>query len=82
LPVFESFDALHAVVPAKHRRELTEGAAFKHVLTHKDLHLHPVTLMLPRHVKLDTSLGQGQWFAPSDWPTLGLPAPVRQLLLR
>jgi A/G-specific adenine glycosylase len=82
LPVFESFDALQAVLPAKHRSELTESAAFKHVLTHKDLHLHPVTLPLPRPTKLDTWLGQGQWFAPSDWPTLGLPAPVRQLLLR
>ena len=82
LPVFESFDALQAVVPAKHRRDLSEGTVFKHVLTHKDLHVHPVTLCLPSTAKLSPSLGEGQWVAASDWSNLGLPAPVRKLLMR
>ena len=53
------------------------SAAFLHVLTHKDLHLHPVdwtardgALLSPR----------GAWFAEDAWPALGLPAPVRKLL--
>ena len=82
LPVFESFQVLLAVLPAKHRTRLQEGAVFKHVLTHKDLHLHPVTLHLPHTVKLGTAMGDGQWVAAADWTGLGLPAPVRKLLTR
>ena len=80
LPVFESFDALLATLPAKHRTQLHEGAVFKHVLTHKDLHLHPVELTLSSPVKLGAAMGAGQWVAKADWPTLGLPAPIRKLL--
>ena len=80
LPVFESFEALQAALPVKYRAQLQEGGAFKHVLTHKDLHLHPVQLMLPSPAKLGASLGEGQWVAQADWPALGLPAPVRKLL--
>jgi A/G-specific adenine glycosylase len=48
-----------------------------HVLTHKDLHLHPVVAQLS-----GTALRgrEGAWFASSDWPKLGLPAPIRRLL--
>ena len=80
LPVFESFEALQAALPVKYRTQLQEGGVFKHVLTHKDLHLHPVQLMLPNPAKLGASLGEGQWVAQADWPALGLPAPVRKLL--
>jgi A/G-specific adenine glycosylase len=82
LPLFESFDAVLAAVPAKYHPQLQEGAAFKHVLTHKDLHLHPVQLSLPRSVKLGTAVDVGQWVAKADWPVLGLPAPIRKLLER
>jgi A/G-specific adenine glycosylase len=82
LPVFESFDALLAALPAKYHAELQEGAAFKHVLTHKDLHLHPVELTLSGNVKLGAAMGEGQWVAGTDWPALGLPAPIRKLLTR
>jgi A/G-specific adenine glycosylase len=80
LPVFESFDALLAVLPAKCRTQLHEGAVFKHVLTHKDLHLHPVQLNLPSAVKLGAAMGEGRWVLQADWPALGLPAPIRKLL--
>jgi A/G-specific adenine glycosylase len=80
LPVFESFDALLAALPVKYHAQLHEGVAFKHVLTHKDLHVHPVQLALPRAVALGAVLTQGQWVAQADWPALGLPAPVRKLL--
>ena len=82
LPVFQSFDALLAALSAKYHAQLQEGAAFKHVLTHKDLHLHPVQLTLASAAKLGTSLNAGQWVAEADWPALGLPAPVRKLLER
>jgi A/G-specific adenine glycosylase len=82
LPVFESFDALLAALPAKHHAQLHESAVFKHVLTHKDLHLHPVELTLPSPVKPGAAIGEGQWVANTDWPALGLPAPIRKLLTR
>jgi A/G-specific adenine glycosylase len=80
LPVFESFDALLAALPAKYRTHLHEGTVFKHVLTHKDFHLHPVQLNLPIAVKLGAAMGEGQWVLQADWPALGLPAPIRKLL--
>ena len=82
LPVFESFDALLAVLPAKYHAQLEEGAVLKHVLTHKDLHLHPVQLLLPSPVTLGAAMGDGQWVTQADWPALGLPAPIRKLLAR
>lgn len=50
---------------------------FLHVLTHRDLHLHPhlVTGRLP-----DRPSEDGAWFGAADWPSLGLPAPIRKLL--
>jgi A/G-specific adenine glycosylase len=80
LPVFESFEALMAAMPAKHHAQLQEGSVFKHVLTHKDLHLHPVQINLPKVVKLGSAMGNGQWVTKADWPSLGLPAPIRKLL--
>jgi A/G-specific adenine glycosylase len=78
--VFESFDTLLAALPAKHHAQLHEGAVFKHVLTHKDLHLHPVDLTLASAEKLGAAMGEGQWVAEANWPALGLPAPIRKLL--
>ena len=80
LPVFENFEALQAALPTKYHAQLQEGGVFKHVLTHKDFHLHPVRLTLPNAAKSGAALGKGQWVAAADWPTLGLPAPVRKLL--
>ncbi|GAB3770857.1 A/G-specific adenine glycosylase [Ramlibacter monticola] len=76
LPVFASRDALEQALPAAARRRLREVAPFVHVLTHKDLHLHPVQAKLPA----DWSPGGGAWFAAGEWPALGLPAPVRRFL--
>ena len=76
LPMFGSLDQLHQAVPARLLGALQEEGVFKHVLTHKDLHLHPVRLTLTAA----RSMGLGQWLAADVWPTLGLPAPVRKLL--
>ena len=76
LPVFESRAALEAVLPAAHRT-LVDGAPFLHVLTHKDLHLHPVTVYSPDGMP---PRGEGRWADAQQWPEFGLPAPVRKLL--
>ncbi len=74
LPVFDSHEALRAAVPA--RMGLEDGTPFLHVLTHKDLHLHPVAAAFNR----GSPSGPGAWFGAGQWPALGLPAPVRKLL--
>ena len=76
LPVFDNFASLQSAVPKQYQTKLMEGNTFKHVLTHKELHIHPVFVTLPQSVLL----GAGQWVKASDWPALGLPAPVRKLL--
>jgi len=76
LPVFGSRDALADALPLPVRAKLRDAPAFLHVLTHKDLHLHPVQADLPGSWQgMD-----GGWFGPQAWPQLGLPAPVRKLL--
>jgi A/G-specific adenine glycosylase len=74
LPAFESRDALQGALPAGVEAE--DGATFTHVLTHKDLHLHPVQVRLTRKQKV----GEGGWFEAQEWPELGLPSPIRKLL--
>jgi A/G-specific adenine glycosylase len=76
-PVFESREALAAALPADTHGTLREETPFVHVLTHKDLHLHPVSASLPKAVLAGAT---GSWFGQSEWPSLGLPAPVRKLL--
>jgi A/G-specific adenine glycosylase len=77
LPVFDSFEALSAAVSTSDVSHLQDGEVFKHVLTHKDLHIHPVRLSVK--TKSDIKVA-GQWFAAIEWPKLGLPAPIRKLL--
>jgi A/G-specific adenine glycosylase len=76
LPVFDSRDAVDAFLPATARRRARDAEPFVHVLTHKDLHLHPVEAVLPP----SWSAAEGAWFGRQQWPALGLPAPVRRLL--
>jgi A/G-specific adenine glycosylase len=76
-PVFETREALAAALPAHAQRALREATPFVHVLTHKDLHLHPVMAALQKSAPRTSA---GSWFGPSEWPSLGLPAPVRKLL--
>lgn len=77
-PVFETREALGAALPASARERLSDGTPFVHVLTHKDLHLHPVVGELPDHAGIGAD---GAWFARDQWEGLGLPAPVRKLLI-
>ena len=75
--LFDSREALEAVVPKPYRAALQDQTVFTHVLTHKDLHLHPVKVTLSASVFEGM---EGQWFTAEQWPTLGLPAPIRKLL--
>ncbi|WP_437437576.1 A/G-specific adenine glycosylase [Variovorax paradoxus] len=75
LPVFDSRDDLLAALPPAAQRGTQDMPAFVHVLTHKDLHLHPVL------IEGAQPLGEGaRWVDAHEWSRLGLPAPVRKLL--
>ncbi len=79
LPVFESREALQAKLPPRFQARLRDAPPFTHVLTHKDLHLHPVAAQLP----VSALAGfEGAWVAADRWAALGLPAPIRTLLSR
>jgi len=82
LPIFDSFEALQQVLPKPANAELEEGAPVKHVLTHKDMHLHPVKCVVSEGRAWRPTLGEGRWVDAKSWPDLGLPAPIRKLLLQ
>jgi A/G-specific adenine glycosylase len=73
LPVFESEADLLAALPMDATVEMRP--VFTHVLTHKDLHLHPARVCLGRSSPAGV---EGEWV--SDWAGRGLPAPMRRLL--
>jgi A/G-specific adenine glycosylase len=75
--LFDSLESLQAALPECAREKLTELTPFKHVLTHKDLYLHPVQVVLPRASRWRET---GAWFAQDQWAVLGMPAPVAKLL--
>lgn len=77
LPVFESEQDLLAAGGQGQKVEYI--ASWKHVLTHRDLYLHPVKLTTK--FAAPTPACEGQWVDACDWPDLGLPAPVRTLLV-
>jgi A/G-specific adenine glycosylase len=77
LPLFDDATALRQALGPMLGASMTALPAFKHVLTHKDLHLHPVQVAWSGGEKV---LDEGGWFEPDQWPSLGLPAPIRKLL--
>ncbi|BEP60266.1 A/G-specific adenine glycosylase [Variovorax sp. V213] len=77
LPVFESREELLAALPSSEQRHAQDLQPFVHVLTHKDLHLHPVLLRSGGQLQGDAA----RWVDAEEWGRLGLPAPVRKLLL-
>ena len=78
-PWFDNREALQAAVPARYRSALHDAPPFTHVLTHKDLQLHPVQVQLRSSAM---ARSQGAWMSADEWPRLGLPAPVRKLLVQ
>ena len=82
MPLFDSHESLELAVPVKYRVRLEAAEVFLHVLTHKDLHLHPVRVTVPQSVFSNPAgtPGEGAWFNADQWPAVGLPAPIRKLL--
>jgi A/G-specific adenine glycosylase len=76
-PLYADRAALVADVPPEMRSKLTDATAFTHVLTHKDLYLHPVLLGVSSEL---AEFSEGGWVGADEWPRRGLPAPIRQLL--
>jgi A/G-specific adenine glycosylase len=79
LPWFDSEASLVQAIPEIWRERLEPVRPFLHVLTHKDLHLHPWRLRVDVGAAFDDL--SGTWVSSQQWPDLGLPAPVRKLLL-
>ena len=78
LPSFASREALAQAVGARASQRLGDEAAFTHVLTHRDLHIHPVRLQLRSAAP---GALPGAWHRPDALRAIGLPAPVRKLIL-
>ena len=81
-PVYASRHELDAALAPAATQAVQDLPAFTHVLTHRDLHLHPVlargdAAALAAHCAESSAAG---WFTPQQWQGLGLPAPVRKLL--
>ncbi|WP_287878908.1 MULTISPECIES: A/G-specific adenine glycosylase [Acidovorax] len=58
-------------------KTMEEVPPFLHVLTHRDLYLHPVIV---RQYRKTTPDDGGGWFTAQQIAGMGLPAPVRKLL--
>ena len=76
-PLFDSLEALEESVPANLRSTMEFAPAVSHVLTHKDLLLHPARVILDRK---DWAASPCMWATAEQWQRLGLPAPIRKLL--
>ncbi|KRD15759.1 A/G-specific adenine glycosylase [Acidovorax sp. Root267] len=80
VPVFADSTSLRGYVASlgdASRISCNELQPFLHVLTHRDLHLHPVVVSgsIPNQ-----PTEEGAWFGVDEWASIGLPAPIRKLL--
>lgn len=75
--LFETEHDLRQAVPQPYQAHISCLPALKHVLTHKDMYLHLCKVVLPNGCQ---PAAPGAWFSPSQWPGLGLPAPVHKWL--
>lgn len=92
LPVFSEYKDLlnHTITPCT--TKITKLPPLTHILTHRDLYLHPVSMQANRGIQareiqatisptgIDSDNKAGGWFGSAQWPNMGLPAPVRKLL--
>ncbi len=77
-PVFESEALACAALPPGHTGQIQALAPVAHSLTHRELRLHP--LLLDGQPDLLAAGREGQWVALAELESVGLPAPLRQLL--
>ena len=86
LPLYDSLDELCALA-ADWPGDGEALAPIDHALTHFDWHLQPWKQRLPhrlslaRRAALETDLPAGRWFTLDAALRLGLPAPIRKLLV-
>ncbi len=76
-------DAAGALQQARELGEVVaqhEGAPLRHVLTHMDLLLQPLQVLVRAHGLARDDGEPGGWYALDEALRLGLPAPVRRLL--
>ena len=76
-PLFDDEASLLAALPSPLGTAVEMLPVFTHVLTHKDLFMHPARIDIAQAA---IDLGAGSWFLPAQWAAAGLPAPVRKLL--
>ncbi|WP_367065948.1 A/G-specific adenine glycosylase [Oryzisolibacter sp. LB2S] len=82
-PVYGSREELEeALAPegARGAHDTQDLPTFTHVLTHRDLHLHPVLARGQAPAPSCAEPAAAGWFTPGQWQGMGLPAPVRKLL--
>ncbi len=80
VPIFSDEDSLVAFISSlgEDSKTVQESLSpFLHVLTHRDLHLHPVLI---RGAVVSLPMEDGDWLGPHEWSSVGLPAPIRKLL--
>ena len=81
LPLFEEASSLTALLPAAVVRQAVHLPVMVQALTHRDLHLHTLRVQVgARQAEALARAVSGRWCSPEVWVSLGLPAPVRQLL--
>jgi A/G-specific adenine glycosylase len=78
--VFDSEAALIAQAQTLCAATTQAAPVVKHVLTHKDLYLHPVWQPLGVSQSRAFAPAAGAWYTPDQWSRIGLPAPVAKLL--
>ncbi len=78
--VYEDAQALRDAMHAVQVHVLHEWPTFKHVLTHRDIYLHPVLAKWPTESGDASAWGAGRWCLPSALSEVGVPAPVRSWL--
>ena len=76
-PVWSSRVLLWSQLSAVQRKKAEEHPALRHVLTHKDLYLHVVTIGWTE--KKDPT-SAGLWMSPAQAIKLGLPAPIHKMI--
>ena len=77
-PMWSAEADCRATLPAA--SEVHTLPPFRHVLTHRDLDLHPLRVFWPAGQAAPAREAEGAWFDAAAALSLGLPAPVRRLL--
>ena len=78
LPVYLDHAELMRHSALKEAINIINMPSFLHALTHRELHLHPVMIQIDSN-GLDDKYRS--WFGSEQWNNLGLPAPIKKLLM-